>query len=145
MVSIINYNDRFLFTALFATINNFLKRSHRLIHLFFFKTFNKRKQTSPFLNHIQGNTCRFGCAIEVLPSDIRKYFSSFLITAVAVVSISMFIFCYWKLYFFMDVNSYVGNKVDLTCLCWCLFDNFGQLSGLCIVSYFASQSLGVLS
>ena len=93
MVSIINYNVRFLFTALFATINNFLRRSHRLIHLFF-KTFNKRNQTNPLLNHIIGNTSRFGSAIQVLPSDIRKYFSSFLITAVAVASIFMFIFCY---------------------------------------------------
>ena len=68
---------------------------------------------SPLLNHIKGNTSSFGSAIQVLPSDIRKYFSSFLITAVAVVFISVY-FCYWKLYFFMDVNSYVGKKVDLT-------------------------------
>ena len=113
------------------------------LHTSFFKT--KKNKLVFYIIFVKGNTSRFGSAIQVLPSDIRKYFSSFLITAVAVVSISMFIFCYWKLYFFMDVNSYVGNKVDLTCLCWCLFDNFGQLSGLCIVSYFASQSLGVLS
>ena len=34
---------------------------------------------------------RFGFAIQVLPSDIGKYFSSFLITVVAVVSIFMII------------------------------------------------------
>ena len=43
------------------------------------------------MNHIKGNTSRFGSAIQVLPSDIRKYFSSFLIAAIAVVFISMFI------------------------------------------------------
>ena len=32
--------------------------------------------TSPLLNHIKGNTSRFGSAIQVLPSDIGKYFSS---------------------------------------------------------------------
>ena len=43
------------------------------------------------MNNIKGNTSRFGSAIQALPSDIKKYFSSFLITAVAVVFISMFI------------------------------------------------------
>ena len=43
------------------------------------------------MNHIKGNTSRFGSAIQVLPSDIGKYLSSFLITAVVVVFISMFI------------------------------------------------------
>ena len=43
------------------------------------------------MNHIKGNTSRFGSAIQVLPSDIGKYLSSFLITAVVVVSISMLI------------------------------------------------------
>ena len=42
------------------------------------------------MNNIKGNTSRFGSSIQVLPSDIRKYFSSFLTTAVAVVFISMF-------------------------------------------------------
>ena len=37
-----------------------------------------------------GNTSRFGSAIQVLPSDIGKYFSLFLITTVVVVFISMF-------------------------------------------------------
>ena len=91
MISVINYTGRFLFTALFVIINNFLKRCHHLIHHFFFKkrTFNKRNYNSPLLNYIKGNTSSFGSAIQVLPSDIRKYFSSFLITAVAVVFISV--------------------------------------------------------
>ena len=44
--------------------------------------------------HIKGNTSRFGSAIQILPSDIRKYLSSFLIAAVKDI-----------------VNSYVRNKV----------------------------------
>ena len=43
------------------------------------------------MNHIKGNTSRFGSDIQVLPSDIGKYFSSFLITAAVVVLISVFI------------------------------------------------------
>ena len=66
------------------------------------------------MNHIKGNTSRFDSAKQVLPSDIRKYFSSFLITAVAVVFISMFISVIENFIFFMDENSSVGNKVDLT-------------------------------
>ena len=64
---------------------------------------------------MKGNTSCFDSAIQVLPSDIRKYFSSFLITAVAVVFISMFISVTENCIFFMDVNSYVRKKVDLTC------------------------------
>ena len=78
------------------------------------KTFNKRNKNSPLLNHIKGNTSSFGSAIQVLPSDIRKYFSSFLITAVAVVFISVFISVIENCIFFMDINTYVGKKkVDL--------------------------------
>ena len=49
--------------------------------------------------------------MQVLPFNIRKYFSPFLITAVAVVCISMFIsviencILLWILYF--------GNKVEI--------------------------------
>ena len=60
-----------------------------------------------FFSELQFTPCKteqlqqgmeFGSAIQVLPSDIRKDLS------------------YWKLHFFMEINSYVGNKVDLTCL-----------------------------
>ena len=80
--------------------------------LFFKKkrAFNKRNYTSPLLNHIKGNTSSFGSAIQVLPSDIRKYSSSILITAVAVVFISVFISIIEDCIFFMDVNSYVGKR-----------------------------------
>ena len=39
------------------------------------------------MNYLKGNTSRFGFAIQVLPSDIGEYFSSFFITVVAVVFI----------------------------------------------------------
>ena len=106
MISVINYTVRFLFTALFVIINSFLKRCHPLINHFFLKKL-LTEETSPLLDHIEGNTSGFGSAIQVLPSDIRKYCSLFLITAVAFV-ISVY-FCYWK----SDVNFYVG-KLDLT-------------------------------
>ena len=38
--------------------------------------------------HIKGNTSRFGSATQVLPSDIVKYLSSFLIVAVKDVFVS---------------------------------------------------------
>ena len=105
---------RFLFTALFVIMNNILKKCHHLIHLFFKKekNFQQKKLNQSFTesyNHIKGNTSSFGCAIQVLPSDIRKYFSSFFISAVAVV-ISFFISPIENCIFFMDVNSYVGKK-----------------------------------
>ena len=46
---------------------------------------------NPLLNHIKSNTSRLSSAIRVLSSDTGKYFRSFLITAVAVFFISMFI------------------------------------------------------
>ena len=55
---------------------------------------------------MKGITSSFGSAIQVLSSGIRKYFSSFLIIAVAVVFISMFISVIENCFFFMDVNSY---------------------------------------
>ena len=112
MISVINYTGRFLFTALFVIINNFLKRCHHLIHHFFLKkkrTFNKRNYTSPLLNHIKGNTSSFGSAIQVLPSDIRKYFSSFQLDYCCCGCFYLLL----KIVFFMDVNSYVEKKVDL--------------------------------
>ena len=61
------------------------------MHQFLKLLTKKKKFASPSLNHIKGNTSRFGSAIQVLPSDIGKYFSSFLITAVVFVFISMVI------------------------------------------------------
>ena len=69
------------------------------------------------LNHIKVNISTF--TIQVLPSG--KYFSSVLTTAVEVIFISMFISVIENRIFFMDVNSDVGKKVDLTWLaltCW---------------------------
>ena len=66
------------------------------------------------MNHIKGNISRFGSAIQVLSSDIGKYFSSFLITAVAVFYFCLFLFL--KIDNSIVINSYVGNKVDLTWL-----------------------------
>ena len=44
----------------------------------------------PLLNYLKGNTSAFGSAIQVLPSDIREYLSSFF-NSVVVVFISIFI------------------------------------------------------
>ena len=92
MISVINYTGRFLLTALFVTINNFLKRCHHLIHHFFKKKlFTKETKLVLYLIYIKDNTSSFCSAIQVLVSNIRKYLISFLITAVAIVFISMFI------------------------------------------------------
>ena len=59
------------------------------LHTSFFKT--KKNKLVFYIIFVKGNTSRFGSAIQVLPSDIGKYFSSFLITAVVFVFISMVI------------------------------------------------------
>ena len=109
MISIINHTVRFLFTALFVIINSFLKKRHHLIH----HSFSKKlliKETKLALYWIILGVIPLGLAllyIQVLPSDIRKYFSSFLITAAAAVFISMII-------------SVIENCIFYGCkfLCW---------------------------
>ena len=69
---------------------------HYFCHLivstsFFKKLLTKRNLTSPLLNYVKGITSRFGVAIQVLPSEIGEYFSSFSITVVVVVFIQIFI------------------------------------------------------
>ena len=60
--------------------------------IFFLKLLTQRYKLSPLLNHIKGNTSRFGSAIQLLPSYIGKYFCSYLVLlTVVVVFISMFI------------------------------------------------------
>ena len=59
---------------------------------------------------IARNPYRFGSAIQVFPSDIGEYLSSFL-SAVVVVFI-LFSFYNWKKNVFFDiVNSFVRKKV----------------------------------
>ena len=86
---------------------------HKVYHSIhhFSKLLTKKKQTKLVLYWIKGNTSRFGSAIQVLPSDIGEYFSSFFIPVV-VVFISIFI-CNWKRYFFNIVNPCVRKKVYL--------------------------------
>ena len=75
-----------------------------------------------------GNTSSFGSAIQVSPSDISKYLSSFLITLVAVVFISVFISVIENCIFFMDVNSYVRKNSYVKKTLTCLIINIAQLS-----------------
>ena len=75
-----------------------------------------------------GNTSSFGSAIQVSPSDIRKYLSSFLITLVAVVFISVFISVIENCIFFMDVNSYVRKNSYVKKTLTCLIISIAQLS-----------------
>ena len=75
-----------------------------------------------------GNTSSFGSAIQVSPCDIRKYLSSFLITLVAVVFISVFISVIENCIFFMDVNSYVRKNYYVKKPLTCLIINIAQLS-----------------
>ena len=56
------------------------------------KLLTKRNQSGHLLNHTKGNTFKFSSAIQGLPSDIGNTYSSpFLITAVLVVYVSIFI------------------------------------------------------
>ena len=69
----------------------------------------------PILYRVKGNTPRFGFALQALPSDIGEYFSSFFITVVVVVFISIFTLKL-KNVFFIIVISCIRNKVLLTVL-----------------------------
>ena len=69
----------------------------------------------PILYRVKGNTPRFGFALQVLPSDIGEYFSSFFITVVVVVFISIFTLKL-KNIFSIIVISCIRNKVLLTVL-----------------------------
>ena len=69
----------------------------------------------PILYRVKGNTPRFGFALQVLPSDIGEYFSSFFSTVVVVVFISIFTLKL-KNVFFIIVISCIRNKVLLTVL-----------------------------
>ena len=62
---------------------------HHSIH-YFSKLLTKKNETSPLLNYLKSNTSKFGSAIQVLPSDIGEYFSSFFNAVVVVVFISIF-------------------------------------------------------
>ena len=56
------------------------------------KLLTQRNQGGPLLNHTKDNTSKFSSAIQGLPSDIGNTYSSpFLITAVLVVYVSIFI------------------------------------------------------
>ena len=55
-------------------------------------------------------TSRFDSAIQVLPSDIGEYLSSFVSAVLVVVFISIFIL-YFIMFFFIIVNSFVRKKV----------------------------------
>ena len=89
------------------------------------------KKTSPLLHHVKSNTSRFGCAIQVLSSDIREYFMLSFIFVVAVFITSdfffsfvfritlcnVFYFCYSKNVFLNHCRIlFVRNKVLLTYL-----------------------------
>ena len=65
---------------------------------------------------MEGNTSRCGSAIQVLPSDIGKYLSSFLITAVVVVFISMLISIVQNYSFYHC--EFLCQKYSLTRLTW---------------------------
>ena len=66
-----------------------LQKCHHSIH--YFTKLLTKNQTSPLLNHLNGNTSRFGSAIQLLPSDIGEYLSSLFNAIVVVVFISIFV------------------------------------------------------
>ena len=70
------------------------------LHTLFLKTFNKKTKLVLYWIILKGNTSRFGSAIQVLPSDIGEYLSSFFNAVVVVVFHFHFLFCKWKMFFF---------------------------------------------
>ena len=60
------------------------------LHTLFLKIFNKKTKLVLYGIILKGNASRFGCAIQVLPSDIGEYLSSFF-NLVVVIAIFIFI------------------------------------------------------
>ena len=87
----------------------------------------KRNWSSPLLHYFKSNICRFGSAIQVLPSDIREYFKlGFIFVVVVFIFDRFFSFvfrnhlckvyylCYSKNVFFNHCRIlFVRNKVYL--------------------------------
>ena len=85
-----------------------LYKCHYSIH-YFLETFNKKTKLVFYWIILKGNTSSFGSAIQVLPSDIGEYLSSFFNPIVVV-----FIFILQLKYVFFSIaNSFVGKKVYL--------------------------------
>ena len=115
MTSVINYTVRFLFTALFVIINNFLKRCHHLIYHFFFFFKLLTKEAKLVLYWIILRVTPLGLALlyRYYPLTLENTLAHFWLLL-----LQLFLFlCLFLLlkivFFFMDVNSYVWNKVDL--------------------------------
>ena len=116
MTSIINYIVIFLFTALLPFINNFLKKCHHLMHHFFFKLLTK--ETKLVLYWIILRVILLGLALlyRHYPRTLENTLAHFWLLLCCSCFYFYVYFCYWKLYLFIYVNSYVRNKVDLTWL-----------------------------
>ena len=114
-----------------------LYRCHYSIH-YFLETFNKKTKLVLYWIILNGNTSRFGSAMQLLPSDIGEYLSSFFNPFVVV-----FIFIFnlqLKNVFFSTVNSFVRKKVYL--LTYLLFEsNFSLQLSLLLNSFIRWQWL----
>ena len=87
-----------------------LYKCHYSIH-YFLETFNKKTKLVLYWIILKG-TSRFGSAIQVVPSDIGEYSSSFLNPVVVVLIFILQL----KNVFFSIVNSFVKKKVYLLTL-----------------------------
>ena len=85
-----------------------LYKCHYSIH-YFLETFNKKTKLVLYWIILKANTSRFGSAIQVVPSDIGEYSSSFLNPVVVVLIFILQL----KNVFFSIVNSFVRKKVYL--------------------------------
>ena len=114
-----------------------LYRCHYSIH-YFLETFNKKTKLVLYWIILNGNTSRFGSAMQLLPSDIGEYLSSFFNPFVVVL---IFIFnLQLKNVFFSTVNSFVRKKVYL--LTYLLFEsNFSLQLSLLLNSFIRWQWL----
>ena len=114
-----------------------LYKCHYSIH-YFLETFNKKTKLVLYWIILNGNTSRFGSAMQLLPSDIGEYLSSFFNPFVVVL---IFIFnLQLKNVFFSTVNSFVRKKVYL--LTYLLFEsNFSLQLSLLLNSFIRWQWL----
>ena len=77
---------------------------------------------SPLLHYVKGNNSRFGCAIQVLPSDITEYFNlSFIIVVVVFIIFDLFFLFYIQKSLYVMYTTFVIQKMSFFNHCRILF------------------------
>ena len=106
------------------------------LHTLFLKTFNKRSKLVFCWIILKGNTSRFCSAIQILPSDIGEYLSSFFNPVAVVVFILSMKTVFFSIVKFFGLKESLLTYLLTYLLAYLLYNRcmLNQISRLCIVS-----------